>query len=334
MKSEEKTLTPLVSIVTATYNHAPYIAEALDSFLAQETEYPYEIIVHDDASTDGTTEIVRNYAEKYPDIVKPIFQKTNQYSQGINIYEFIMPHIRGKYIAQCEGDDFWCDKHKLQKQVTYMEQHPECSYCFCNAYKVNTKSKIIGEQSLLDCSRIFSAQEIIMEENGAFPATAGILYKKNDLVSFPPSFILGEVGDLPLRCFLTLRGYAYGFSDKMCCYRIMTPGSWSERSYQDSLRNPEKYLRRVDEFIQFYNFFDQYSNNLYHNEITVKLFQRTYSKNIYLGRWKELNTEPFRKKFKKEPLKVKIKVFLKFYVPVSASIYRKLRSKLSIVYMK
>ena len=74
MKSEEKTRTPLVSIVTATYNHAPYIAEALDSFLAQETEYPYEIIVHDDASTDGTTEIVRNYAEKYPDIVKPIFQ--------------------------------------------------------------------------------------------------------------------------------------------------------------------------------------------------------------------------------------------------------------------
>lgn len=77
------------------------------------------------------------------------------------MYEFIIPHIKGKYVAQCEGDDYWCDEKKLQKQVDYMEKHPECSYCFCNSYNVNLKSEIIGTQTPVNKSRVFSSREII-----------------------------------------------------------------------------------------------------------------------------------------------------------------------------
>ena len=93
----------MVSILTTAYNHAPYIAQALDSFLMQKTDFPFEVIIHDDASTDRTADIIRKYAEKYPDIIHPIFQTENQYSKGADVYKFMTPLIRGKYIAQCEG---------------------------------------------------------------------------------------------------------------------------------------------------------------------------------------------------------------------------------------
>lgn len=126
---------PLVSICSITYNHAPYIRQCLDGFLMQETNFKYEIIIHDDASTDGTTEIIKEYAEKYPDLITPIFQSENQYSKGLRGFyaKFVFPRAKGKYIALCEGDDYWTDPLKLQKQVDFLEANPEyvmCSTCY------------------------------------------------------------------------------------------------------------------------------------------------------------------------------------------------------------
>ena len=109
---------PLLSICCVTYNHKKYIRQCLDSFLMQKTNFKFEIIIHDDASTDGTADIIKEYYEKYPDIIKPIFQTENQFSQGKSISKtFIYPRIKGKYVALCEGDDYWTDPYKLQKQV-------------------------------------------------------------------------------------------------------------------------------------------------------------------------------------------------------------------------
>jgi glycosyltransferase involved in cell wall biosynthesis len=122
---------PLLSICCATYNHERYIRDAIESFLIQETDFPIEIIIHDDASTDDTAIIVRDYADKYPNLIIPIFQKENQYSQGKRIFgSFLYPRVRGKYIAFCEGDDYWISPHKLQRQIDYMESHPECRITF------------------------------------------------------------------------------------------------------------------------------------------------------------------------------------------------------------
>lgn len=121
----------VVSIQCTAYNHEKYIRDALDGFLIQKTSFRFEVIVHDDVSTDGTTAIIREYAEKYPDIIKPIYEKENQYSKHDGTLEKIMiGACKGKYIAFCEGDDYWIDPYKLQKQVDFMETHPDCSLTY------------------------------------------------------------------------------------------------------------------------------------------------------------------------------------------------------------
>jgi len=123
--------TPLVSIVCTAYQHEKFIKEALDGFLMQQTDFPYEVIVHDDASLDATTAIIRDYAERFPDIIRPIFQTVNQFSREPGLVTRIVhAATKGKYVALCEGDDYWTDPNKLQKQVDLMEADPSVSGCF------------------------------------------------------------------------------------------------------------------------------------------------------------------------------------------------------------
>ncbi len=134
MEKEENA--PLVVVLCMVYNHGPYLRQCLDGFVMQQTNFPFEVVVHDDASTDDSADILREYAEKYPDIIKPIYETENQYSKGaaseagkkidavIN-YGF-------KYRAVCEGDDYWTDPLKLQKQVDFLESHPDFVMCCSN----------------------------------------------------------------------------------------------------------------------------------------------------------------------------------------------------------
>lgn len=117
---------PLVSICCLAYNHEPYIRQCIEGFLMQKTSFVIEVLIHDDASTDKTADIIREYELKFPDLIKPIYQSENQYSKGIGVtrvYQF--SRARGKYIAMCEGDDYWTDPYKLQKQVDFLENNPE-----------------------------------------------------------------------------------------------------------------------------------------------------------------------------------------------------------------
>lgn len=137
MKQREFQGIPLVTIRCMVYNHEPYLRQCLDGFVMQRTNFPFEAIVHDDASTDGSADIIREYAEKYPDIIKPIFETENQYSKGGGVmWKKINAalHPESKYYAYCEGDDYWCDPHKLQLQVDFLESHPDY-YMTCHAFK-------------------------------------------------------------------------------------------------------------------------------------------------------------------------------------------------------
>ena len=128
---------PLVSIRCTVYNHEPFLRQCLDGFVMQETSFPFEAIVHDDASTDGSAAIIREYAEKYPDIIKPIYETENQHSKRDGSIGRIMDaaiHPSAKYIALCEGDDYWTDPHKLQIQVDFLESHPDY-FMSCHAYQ-------------------------------------------------------------------------------------------------------------------------------------------------------------------------------------------------------
>lgn len=120
----------IVTIRCLVYNHEPFLRQCLDGFVMQKTCFRFEAIVHDDASTDGSAAIIREYAEKYPEIIKPIFETENQYSKNDGSIRRIMnAHTHGKYVAMCEGDDYWTDPYKLQKQVDFLESHPDYSIC-------------------------------------------------------------------------------------------------------------------------------------------------------------------------------------------------------------
>lgn len=152
---KENTSPLMVTIRCLAYNHEPYIRQCLEGFVMQKTNFRFEAIVHDDASTDGTAAIIREYAEKYPDIIKPIFETENQYSKRDGSLRRIMDaHTHGKYVATCEGDDYWIDPLKLQKQVDFLEKHPECVYSCHRYYIYNelTKEKYLASNKYFDNS--------------------------------------------------------------------------------------------------------------------------------------------------------------------------------------
>ena len=134
---------PLVAIRCITYNHEPYIRDALEGFVIQQTDFPFIAIVHDDASTDKTADIIREYAEKYPNIIKPIYETENQYSKQGNplgkIMQDAIDRSGAKYIAICEGDDYWIDPLKLQKQVDFLESHPDYGMCYTRVKRYDQK---------------------------------------------------------------------------------------------------------------------------------------------------------------------------------------------------
>lgn len=137
----------MVSIRCCTYNHEPYIRQCLEGFVMQKTNFRFEAIVHDDASTDATATIIREYAERYPDIIKPIFETENQYSKHDGSLRRIMnAHMNGKYIAWCEGDDYWIDPLKLQKQVDFLEEHQDYGLCYTKIQYFYNSSQILGSE--------------------------------------------------------------------------------------------------------------------------------------------------------------------------------------------
>ncbi|WP_346711994.1 glycosyltransferase [Phocaeicola plebeius] len=144
---------PMVSIHCLAYNHEKTIRQTLESFVMQKTTFQFEAIIHDDASTDNTASIIQEYTEKYPNIIKPIFEKENQYSKHDGSLTRIMYEAcTGKYIAYCEGDDYWTDPLKLQKQVDYLESHPEIVYSCCRFNVLNEfkKTLVLGYNKYFD----------------------------------------------------------------------------------------------------------------------------------------------------------------------------------------
>ena len=232
-----ETKDPLVSICCITYNHENYIRDAIEGFLMQKTDFPFEIIIHDDASTDATADIIREYERKYPDIIKPIYQTENQYSKGEKATLFTFKAARGKYIALCEGDDYWVDPLKLQKQITEMEKHPECYISFHPAIQRwvdgSREDRVLGLHS--DKITIFSTEKVIMG-GGGFMHTGSVVINRlaiSRIISFFDLAKEAPVGDYYMQILGAEHGGALYLSDIMSVYRSGVPGSWSRRVNSD-----------------------------------------------------------------------------------------------------
>ncbi len=269
---------PLVSVVTTAYNHEPYIRECIEGVLSQQTDFPFEFIIHDDASTDGTLAIVKEYAEKYPHIIRLIAQTENQYSKGTDIWhQIVFPAAEGKYVALCEGDDYWTDPHKLQIQTAFLENHQEYSMTF-HSTKLWTFGHIKEDPTWQYPDSQDASLSDIIAKGGRFCPTASILLRKDILPQYPPKALESYVGDYPLQIYCALRGKVYFFKETMCVYRLGHAGSWTQKARQQSheeLRdralNEVEMLKTLDEYSghAFHALFSQKINDTWINTLTI-----------------------------------------------------------------
>ncbi len=209
---------PLVSICTLTYNHASYLRKCLDSLLMQKTNFAFEILINDDKSTDETQEIIKEYHEKYPEVIKPLLQEENQYSQGKRCMNarFNFPRAKGKYLAMCEGDDYWTDELKLQKQVDFLEQNPDYSICFHDIRGLK-KDKLVDIELYGNRKQQDFTIEDLLKEN--FIPNISVMYR-NVIQEFPDWYFTCPFGDYPTHILHAMHGKIHYINQKMAVYRM------------------------------------------------------------------------------------------------------------------
>ena len=244
---------PLVSIRCLVYNHEPFLRECLDGFVMQKTTFPFEAIVHDDASTDGSAAIIREYAEKYPDIIKPIYETENQWAKGtISKTMDAAMHPNSKYIALCEGDDYWTDPDKLQLQVDFLENHPDYTMCFHRAKTILDET---GEETDRFPSESFKAIQdrdytsTEMLQQWTVP-TASMVYQRK-CASFPLNFRYFILyGDIVKVLMCAEMGKVRGLSRTMSVYRIHNKSILHSSNNEQVFiqKSPEHYLFLKDNF--------------------------------------------------------------------------------------
>lgn len=267
----------VVSIWCLVYNHSNYIRDALEGILAQKTEYLYEIVIVDDASTDGTTDIIREYAQKHPELFHVFLLKNNIYKNPSRIAvlnNLKGKYLTGKYVAFCEGDDFWTDMHKLQMQVSYMEEHPDCMLTMHDAEKLDfsagTKARMIGVDE--DCD--IPTEELILQKRGIWPTASMIVRKECAILE--GFFSECGVGDWPLQLHAATKGKIHYFGRCMSVYRFLQEGSWS--SGMQKLN--ENLLVHSAKMVTFLQKYDRYTKGCFCSQI-IERRQRFYAHLIY-----------------------------------------------------
>lgn len=239
MKNWKQYTCPVVSVICITYNHQSYITEAIESFLNQKTDFPFEVIIHDDASTDGTTEILQWYAKEYPNIIKPVFQKENQSSQLkknalLPIIMTAVSNTRGKYIAYCDGDDYWTDANKLQIQISEMEKHKDCEMSFHPVLRQSINGKrrgnVIAQHS--HKNKIFETRQLVLGA-AKFCPTVSFIFSKNVFSNIPKWLFDAPCTDYFLQILSSLKGGALYLNKVMAVYRSHSIGSWTEKVSRD-----------------------------------------------------------------------------------------------------
>lgn len=312
----------LVSVYCLAYNHGKYIRKALDGFVSQKATFKYEVFVHDDASTDNTAEIIREYAEKYPEIIKPIFQTENQYSKGIKICQtYIFPKMKGKYIAVCEGDDYWCDNLKLQKQVDFLEAHSEYSACVHNSMIFNANTnKYMGYVSKRKKNSDLFLKDVIYGGGSAYQ-TSSLLMKREYCFNKPAYFQVAKgYGDYPLSVYLTTDSKIRYLSDTMSVYRwCSNPTSWTKKI--DSDKN--KLIEHIENVCTFLGKVKEYVSEEQIVEVDKAIIRQKIGLEALKGNYDIIKSEPYKSVYRQQSFSFRLKFFIKKNFPWLYSFLKK-----------
>lgn len=269
---------PQVSVACVVYNQEKYIKDCLDSLVCQITDFDYEIIVHDDASTDATPDIIRQYEKKYPKLIKPVYEEENLYSKDPGkLRDLVYSKMTGKYFAFVEGDDYWCDNRKLQKQFDALERHKDCTMCAHKTARIREDGSQI--HSIIGTNR-FSPGRISGDAyikgyftDGEAFQTSSYFIKRDIILSMPLSIRNAfYVGDIPMLLWSMVNGNMYYIDSVSSCYRVM-----SENSTNQALRNKEYAVMRLRKSIEGNMAFDQLTGHKYweymKHEVMIKKAQ-------------------------------------------------------------
>ena len=259
-----------VSVCITTFNHEMFIEQALDSVLMQEVDFDYEVIIGEDDSSDNTRNIVKAYKEKYPNKIRLFLndRKNIIYIDGkpTGRWNFLnnLQNSRGQYIALLDGDDFWTSKHKLQKQVDFMEDHTECAICFHNALLLDNDENV-GKTMLPDNFKKISSLEDLL--HGNFIPTCSTLFRNHLFSEFPEWYLKIRMGDWPLHILNAQFGKIGYINEVMGCYRKHKGSNWSSKKLVDQyllsntacnyfkrlFHGNDRYLEIIDSTIKEYN---------------------------------------------------------------------------------
>lgn len=238
MQNWNNTKEPLVSIICCTYNHEKYIADTIEGFIQQKTTFSFEVLVNDDASTDKTAYILKKYENIYSVILKIFYHEKNEYSQGIDIFGNLVKKAKGKYIAICEGDDYWVDENKLQKQVDFLEQNPDYGLCYTRikSFYQDTQTFLPGFIG----GQVSTFEDYLINGNQKRTTTLTYVMKRSLCEQYvkeiDPSTKGWLLGDYPLTLFLLKYSKAKYMEDVTAVYRVLS------ESASHSV-NPEKILK-------------------------------------------------------------------------------------------
>lgn len=314
----------MVTIHCITYNHENFIADAIDSFLKQQTNFNFEIIIHDDASTDRTADIIREYQKQYPNLIKPIYQIENKYSKGESVGDFIIQRAKGKYIALCEGDDYWIDPFKLQKQVDYMEENPQCSLCVHAGHVVSASEKNLMWNSRPNKgSKFFTVDEVI-EGGGDLFLTNSMLYPTKLAKDKPDFFEKVSVGDYPLTINLSLLGSVYYMDEFMSAYRVGHSGSWTATNFS-KIDKMTKHFREIEQMLDEIN---QYTNFQYEEAIIRRKCRDQFFLLLKEGKFKEMKKKEYKHFYLELGFKRRNIIFMDQYLPNVSDLLRGVKRKL------
>ena len=279
MKKSNKT--PLVSICCIAYNHEKFISKCIEGFLMQKTKFVFEILIHDDASTDNTQAIIKKYAKNNKELIITVLQEKNQWSKRKRIIrEFLYPKVKGKYIALCEGDDFWIDPYKLQKQVNFLESHPKYGLVRTDHDVLFDKTqKSFRYRNVYHDNKITSGDiynDLLIENT---IGTLTVLYRKKILDdNFSSPFISGEMkykmGDYPMWLLISLHSKIGYISDSTATYRVLE----SSASHFTDVKKKYEFL--MSEFQVKFDFIKAFGCK---KEVEEKIFKSYYKVKIKYG---------------------------------------------------
>lgn len=323
-----------VTACLITFNHEKYVAKAIEGMLHQKTKFKYEILVHDDASTDETVNIIKDYCKKYPGKIRTIFQKKNQFSQGLDkiILYFMLPEIRGKYMAFCEGDDFWSDENKLQKQYEAMQNKPDYSVCAHRTNVINENGSLTGRTIPFRFKLPFSLDgdeyiRFVLKNDNHLFHTSSLFVRTacmKEIAGNLPEFMkISKIEDRIILLYLGTKGNIFYIDESMSNYRIMSEGSWSSKM----TGSHEFYYKNTLDIIKMLESYGKFTGGKFAVEVEECLTKYYFRQFQYEVNAKEMLKQRYAACFQQLTIKDKIYYTVCAYIPFAGKFYQKVKGK-------